>query len=101
MRCNLNCPFGEPRCCRACANGQKDLKDKFPDKWDDRHGFNSSQGCRIGENRPQRCKDYDCKDYVHWSLMFFKNGQWNAIVVNEVKYEEAVKLFKDKLNEDS
>lgn len=98
MRCDLDCPFGMPYCCRACANGRKNIKDKYPDKWTDRFGYWSPDGCKLGEDRPQECKEYDCKKFAFYSVKTFVGGRWRTTALHEVLLEKKDKEFIDKYN---
>lgn len=101
MRCDLKCPFETPNgghCCINCSDSRKDLKDVYPDKWDDKAGFWSKDGCRLGEDRPQTCKDYDCKKYVFFVTMSYVDGKWIAVSMYEVLKEKRDREFIHKYN---
>jgi hypothetical protein len=98
MRCDLNCPYGEPYCCRACWASRRNIKDEYADKWSDKWGFWSPQGCKLGDDRPQECKDYDCKQFVFYSSTAYVDGEWKTVGLHEVKIEDRDKEFVDKYN---
>ena len=98
MRCDLNCPYGEPYCCRGCYLSRKHLKEIYPDKWSDKFGFWSINGCTLGDDRPQECKDYDCKEYAFYSTTAFIDGKWRTIGLHEIKLDDRDREFIDKYN---
>ena len=99
MRCDLNCPYGDPYCCRGCCRSRKYLKDKYPTKWTDRFGFWCITGCRLGEDRPQECKDYDCKDYIFYSTTGYVDGEWKTVGLHEVHKDKRDKKFVEEYND--
>ena len=84
MKCDMDCPYGNPYCCRGCFSSRRHLKDIYPDEWTDELGFDSANGCKIGDDRPQECKDYDCKDYVFYSTTTYKDGGWVTTGLHEI-----------------
>lgn len=99
MECDLDCPYGEPYCCRACQSSRRYLKDAHPEKWNDETGFRSDKGCKLDRNEmPQLCKDYDCKNYVFYSTMSFEDGQWMVVGCHEILKEKKNRVFVDKYN---
>ena len=75
------------------------MKDKYLDKWSDDFGFWSPDGCTLGEDRPQECKDYHCKEYAFFSSKAFIDGAWRTIGLHEIKLIDRDRTFIDKYND--
>lgn len=74
------------------------MKNAHPDKWDDRTGFRSDNGCKLSRSEmPQVCKNYDCKDYIFYSTMSFQDGQWIIVGRHEI-LKDKNRVFMDKYN---
>ena len=103
MKCDLNCLGGHLHhgityCCRGCGKSRKYLKKKYLTKWTDKFGFWCITGCRLGEDRPQKCKDYDCKKYIFYSVIRFIDGKWITTGLQTIPKELHDKEFVNKYN---
>lgn len=101
MRCDLDCPvaYGGPKkCCKNCRNSKGHLKSVYPDEWIPTIGFLRKDGCVLGEDRPQECKDYDCKQYIFYSVTLYKNGVWTTAGLHEIPLNNRSKELRDRYN---
>ncbi|MCK5018657.1 MAG: hypothetical protein KAS32_16470 [Candidatus Peribacteraceae bacterium] len=101
MRCDLNC-FQKGKiqyCCHKCPEARKGIKEQYKDLWSDSKGFWSENGCRLGEDRPQECKDYNCKDYHLYIIVGWNGSCWQKYGSCEVPIENINQEFVNKYNE--
>lgn len=90
VTCDLNCPgsYSAGWCCKKCHKNCKDYKNKTNEHlWDEKEGFHSPTGCRLSRDRmPDRCKEYNCKNYTFTIKRAWVSGNqntWVDRIVNE------------------
>ncbi len=88
MNCDLNCPpLLQFFCCNGCEKKEfvvKCLEDNdLHDKWG-KNGFRTGEGCAAGEDRPEECKEYNCKDYRFFFTVTFSDGKWQITGMNGI-----------------
>ena len=84
MKCDLQCPPMTPKyyCCRHCRTARKDFvnnDNKF--LWTDELGFWSETGCRLMV-KPQECEEFDCKKYIFYAKILWREPQGWTLEVN-------------------
>ena len=103
MKCNLQCPPNMRFfCCSQCYNKPQSLalKDVFPDKWNEGSGFwRREDGCQLGEDRPDECKDYDCRNYIMSVGYVWHKGRWQFKFLHPIDCAKYDREFCDRINE--
>jgi hypothetical protein len=84
-KCDFKCPplivKGEKTyCCQFCSKV-------------------TEHGCSMGENRPDRCKVYDCKNYRYYVSIFWSGERWEYGSYMEIQQDKCDKEFVDKYND--
>ena len=101
MRCDLKCP---PMLRHFCCNGCRKkppclrLKDEFEDLWSEETGFYRDDGCVLGEDRPDECKMYDCKEYDVFVTMGYRNDKWVIISLQAKRHDRITGEFISRYN---
>lgn len=85
FRCEGYCPVQTLRgCCSHCAGRYDEYKTKENEHlWTKEFGWWNA-GCNLGEQRPQPCKEYDCRDYDWVVTKRWVNGNWRVVDVKEI-----------------
>lgn len=86
VKCDLKCPPGTEQiegikyCCSSCH-------------------YATPNGCILPrESRPDRCNEYDCKQYRIYVCFIFKDGGWRVKALHEVKINDVDKEFCKSYN---
>jgi hypothetical protein len=58
----------------------------------------SENGCQLGEDRPEKCKAYDCRDYAIYCKYVWDGTQWIIRSLFEVPSENCDREFVDRYN---
>ncbi len=86
FQCTGCCPIQTMKgCCFHCETNFDSYKTKDNEHfWSDKNGFLTPTGCALGEQRPQRCKEYDCRDYEWVVTKKWINGNWQNVDIKEI-----------------